>query len=83
MTRYVICSSWHSFTLLRESSDKVDAGAHSTDSVGSNKNDEGSLYNATGQRSLHFVMPLMTPKTPAKGDFSQLLNYVYPESTGT
>ena len=67
MTRYVICS------LLRESSDKVDAGAQSTDSVGSNKNDEGTLYNATGQRSPHFVMPLMTQKTPGKGDFNQLL----------
>ncbi|XP_065906670.1 mitogen-activated protein kinase kinase kinase 15-like isoform X2 [Dysidea avara] len=61
---------------IKESTDNVDAGAHNTDSVGSNKSDGGTPHHVAGRKSpVHFLLPISTPKTPGKGDFNQLMNY--------
>ena len=57
-----------------ESDDKVDVGAtRTTDSSGSNNSDGmATPCNETRQSPVHFLLPMLTPKTPSSGDFTQL-----------
>ena len=62
-----------------ESNDKVDTGAPhlTTDSSGSNSSDSVATSSEARKSPLHFVLPVLTPKTPSKGDFTQLKNYTH------
>ena len=61
-----------------ESGDKVDLGAPpTTDSSGSNSSDGLNTSIGARQSPVHFVLPMATPKTPSRGDFTQLLNYTH------
>ena len=59
-----------------ESGDRVDVGAPpTTDSSESNSSDGVVTPSGVRQSPVHFVLPMLTPKTPSRGDFTQLKNY--------
>ena len=70
---YVCITYCHS-----ESGDKVDTGApRTTDSSGSNSSDGMATPSEARMSPVHFLLPMLTPRTPSSGDFTQLKNYTH------
>ena len=57
----------------------MDTGeSRTTDSSGSNSSDGIMAASEARLSPVHFVLPMLTPKTPgSRGDFSQLRNYTH------
>ena len=56
----------------------MDTGAPPTTySSGSNSSDGVVTPSGVRQSPVHFVLPMLTPKTPSRGDFTQLKNYTH------
>ena len=75
---YIVKGSYCSYN-CSQSSDMVDIGAPcmTTDSSGSNSSDGVITPREAQQSPVHFLLPILTPKTPSSGDFTQLKNYTH------